>query len=482
VNPDDEEDRYGGVEADLGDGLQITVTTTFAENLDHARRLAYYLGEPTVLPVHLAHMILASQERQGSSPALTSNQTDRRSRALFDVLTPDTELLPASPPRWTLLEAVMLPVYLLVVAAQWTARRAARIGIAVIMLALIGGTVGVHNSYAGKNIATTLAENLPALTATLDQPGVRPTPIVLLGPLSDYYVMPRVTGIANQAKEAMQPKTPSTLIDWYAFVARGGHSRTSGASTVVYLGQRYAGITVCAGQLSQITCVVIAQLVPGAVPNTAKWTFEHLTGSPGVLTNKALVVADARGLPRIDEATLTGQAIAGSTTDQLQLFVRDDVAGTGMLAATPVVLAGHSNNLPLLGMAFGKEPDRDIVVMDISIITTVVQGIANRRVGPLSGAVAYAGLHLDTAPAAGGHGSAAHVIHAEFGAAADMAGIVDDDLITAADGVPVHSGDALVSIIRQRAPGSTIVLSVLRKGIPRTVSVVLDYAPLGAKR
>jgi hypothetical protein len=45
----------------------------------------------------------------------------------------------------------------------------------------------------------------------------------------------------------------------------------------------------------------------------------------------------------------------------------------------------------------------------------------------------------------------------------------------------VRSGNALMSIIRQRAPGSTIVLSVLNQGIPRTVSVVLDYAPLVAK-
>jgi hypothetical protein len=462
--------------------VQVTATPAFAENLDQARRLAYYLGEPTVLPVHLAHMILAARERRGSSTSLTSNQTDRRSRALFDVLTPDTELLPASPPRWTLLEAVLLPVCLLAVAGQWMARRAARIGIAVNMLALIGGTVGVHNSYADQNIATTLAENLPALTATLEQPGVPPTPIVLLGPLSDYYVMPHVTGTANMAKAALQPKTPSTLIDWYAFVAPGGHSRTSGASTVLYLGQRYAGTTSCTGQLSRITCVVIAQLAPGAVPDTAKWTFEHLTGSPGVLTNKALVVADAHGSPRIDEATLTAQTIAGSTTDQLQLFVRNDVVGTDMLAATPVVLGGHSNNLPLLGIAFGKKPDRDIVVMDTDIITSVVQGIANRRVGPLAGAVAYAGLQLNTAPAADGHGPAAHVNHAVFGAAADVAGIADGDLITAADGVPVHSGDALVSIIRQRDPASTIVLSVLHQGIPRTVSVALDYAPLAGRR
>jgi putative serine protease PepD len=60
--------------------------------------------------------------------------------------------------------------------------------------------------------------------------------------------------------------------------------------------------------------------------------------------------------------------------------------------------------------------------------------------------------------------------------AAAHTGLRPRDLVTAVDGTPVTSGDDLVSLIRGRAPGQTVVLTVQRRGAALELPVLLRSA------
>lgn len=62
------------------------------------------------------------------------------------------------------------------------------------------------------------------------------------------------------------------------------------------------------------------------------------------------------------------------------------------------------------------------------------------------------------------------------GSPADKAGIVENDIIMAVDGVELKGQD-LVNVLRTKAVGTTVILTVLSKGEESTRSVVLEKAP-----
>ena len=64
---------------------------------------------------------------------------------------------------------------------------------------------------------------------------------------------------------------------------------------------------------------------------------------------------------------------------------------------------------------------------------------------------------------------------------AQKAGVQPQDVITSVDGKPIKDGDELVSIISDKAPGSTVRLGILRNGKPMTLEVgIADRAKLFA--
>ena len=61
---------------------------------------------------------------------------------------------------------------------------------------------------------------------------------------------------------------------------------------------------------------------------------------------------------------------------------------------------------------------------------------------------------------------------------ADAAGLAQEDVITAVDGVPVRSSNDLQHKIALRSPGDRVRITIYRDGEPREVTVRLDEAPL----
>ena len=63
------------------------------------------------------------------------------------------------------------------------------------------------------------------------------------------------------------------------------------------------------------------------------------------------------------------------------------------------------------------------------------------------------------------------------GSAADVAGLLEEDIIVAVDGRPINSFSDLVVVIRRTQPGQTVTVTVVRDGDESDVDVTLDDRP-----
>ncbi|CAB4580005.1 MAG: trypsin-like serine protease [Actinobacteria bacterium] len=86
----------------------------------------------------------------------------------------------------------------------------------------------------------------------------------------------------------------------------------------------------------------------------------------------------------------------------------------------------------------------------------------------------YLGVGLD-----GRHdgGRGAVVTQVELGSAAEQAGLVDGDVVVTANGVDVLGADDLIATVRDLAPGTSVVLGVVRAGAPIELTAVLTRRP-----
>jgi S1-C subfamily serine protease len=87
--------------------------------------------------------------------------------------------------------------------------------------------------------------------------------------------------------------------------------------------------------------------------------------------------------------------------------------------------------------------------------------------------VAVQSVELPPAQRAGGHERALIVVGVSASGPAEAAGVQVGDLILAVDGKPVSSSDQLLDHLSGRKPGETIVLSTLRGGSAREVSITV---------
>ena len=93
----------------------------------------------------------------------------------------------------------------------------------------------------------------------------------------------------------------------------------------------------------------------------------------------------------------------------------------------------------------------------------LLRGIDSLRAtaGGSTTASGYLGVGLDRR---NDGGSGALVTQVEAGSPADDAGLSIDDVIVEIDGVTVAGEAGLIAIIRDRVPGSTVQLGVVRNG------------------
>jgi putative serine protease PepD len=231
----------------------------------------------------------------------------------------------------------------------------------------------------------------------------------------------------------------------------------------------------------------------------ARVTGEVLGEDPS--TDVAVVRIDADAVPAV--ATLAtgvdpevGQlAVAiGSPFGLDQTVTAGIVSAVGRSAETPGgVIPAIQTDAPInTGNSGGALADRQgrVIGINDSIVTGGAQSTGNLGVGfaiPIDIAKAVADrivageptdagfLGVEGADASGERAGAA-ITAVEPGSPADDAGLTDADVVVAADGAPVSSMIDLAAKVRTRLPGEEIVLTVVRGGDEREVTVVLGAA------
>jgi predicted metalloprotease with PDZ domain len=71
----------------------------------------------------------------------------------------------------------------------------------------------------------------------------------------------------------------------------------------------------------------------------------------------------------------------------------------------------------------------------------------------------------------------AHVVRVLPGSPAARAGVAVDDIILAVSGMPIHTSDDLVSLVRGEPVGSAVVIQLRRDGVERRIQATLGRMP-----
>jgi S1-C subfamily serine protease len=99
------------------------------------------------------------------------------------------------------------------------------------------------------------------------------------------------------------------------------------------------------------------------------------------------------------------------------------------------------------------------------------RGIAEELIR--TGSVTHAEIGINASSVSNGTSAGAQVQNVQQGGAAEAAGIIEGDVIVRVGGRSIAGADELVVAVRERNPGETVPVELIREGRPLTVSVVL---------
>lgn len=191
--------------------------------------------------------------------------------------------------------------------------------------------------------------------------------------------------------------------------------------------------------------------------------------SVGVVSGlaRSIVAADDRGkTEQLDQVIQTDAAINPGNSGGPLLNLAGEVVGVNVATSR-----GADN----IGFALPAHSVRSVVesVMETGEIVRPYLGVRyvmiDERIKELNNLTVESGALVV-------RGETREELAVMPGSPADKAGIVENDIIIAIDGVDLKEKD-LVSVLRTKAVGTTVVLTVLSKGEESTRSVVLEKAP-----
>jgi len=129
---------------------------------------------------------------------------------------------------------------------------------------------------------------------------------------------------------------------------------------------------------------------------------------------------------------------------------------------------GVNSAIATTGQGAGGQPGS--IGLGFAIPIDTVKRIVDEIVNTGSSSTPIIGVQLDMTFA----GPGAQVGTITSGSAADQAGLLEGDLITAVDGAPIADATQLIVTIRSQAPGDTVTLTVERGGSTTDVPVTLQ--------
>ena len=191
--------------------------------------------------------------------------------------------------------------------------------------------------------------------------------------------------------------------------------------------------------------------------------------SVGVVSGlaRSIVAADDRGqTEQLDQVIQTDAAINPGNSGGPLLNLAGEVVGVNVATSR-----GADN----IGFALPAHAVRSVVesVIETGEIVRPYLGVRyvmiNERIKELNNlTVEYGALVV--------RGETREELAVMPGSPADKVGILENDIIMAVDGIGLRDKD-LVSVLRTKPVGATVVLTVLSKGVEETISVTLEKAP-----
>ncbi|GAA0909594.1 S1C family serine protease [Pseudonocardia zijingensis] len=138
----------------------------------------------------------------------------------------------------------------------------------------------------------------------------------------------------------------------------------------------------------------------------------------------------------------------------------------GPLVDSTGAVVGINTAIRSIGMGEGGS-----IGLGFAIPIDDARGIAEELIR--TGAVTHAEIGINARSVSDGTTDGAQVQNVQQGGAAEAAGILEGDVIVRLGGRPIAGADELVVAVRERNPGDTVDVELVREGRPLTVSVVL---------
>ncbi|WP_406432004.1 CHAT domain-containing protein [Streptomyces sp. NBC_00631] len=458
----------------------VTVSPRMAEAYELAQRLCFRLGHTRVTIAHVAAAVLAVEGSGGArwararSTAPATASCSAAVAALFFGAEVEEPLQKTREEDFVFgpVRDVLLLVGMAAAAAlHWCVKRGGRLLLGFALLAAVATTAALHTANTAPPNARTLTSAAGTVTGDLLTADGTRYPAVLLTPLSAVYSSPVVQGKENLLKATLRPKTPHALDGWYAFaVPTPEHGRRDGPARLSYKGRSVPAILHCGGVMGGVLCIAEARLTGRTAPGGFRWFFSGVSFH-GTHPAAALLLTRTGGHTRVEAGSVSPVHIQ-SATGSFDVLAAHRATARPLTGLTPVVLDGHSDRLPLLGLAEPAGSAQPAKVIPPDLLTLYAGGVADTRAGPVPGAVASVGVHFT-----GASGPAPLTVSPVLGGPADIAGIRLDDSLVSVDGTPVANVKDVQAAVRSHRPGDQVRVTVRRAGRLLTVTVRLGYLP-----
>jgi S1-C subfamily serine protease len=162
---------------------------------------------------------------------------------------------------------------------------------------------------------------------------------------------------------------------------------------------------------------------------------------------------------------------AGTGTNAVIDAIQTDAAinpgnSGGPLVDSTGAVVGINTAIRSIGMGEGGS-----IGLGFAIPIDDARGIAEELIR--TGSVTHAEIGINARSVSDGTTDGAQVQNVQQGGAAEAAGIVEGDVIVRLGDRPIAGADELVVAVRERNPGDTVEVELIREGRPLTVAVVL---------
>jgi putative serine protease PepD len=329
--------------------------------------------------------------------------------------------------------------------------------------------IGAMGAYIGSSLHHDPAAPSAAATATSAQPVTTEVP-----PLSGTAAEPAEAVARVLAPAVVQIETQSGLGSGFVYDRSGliltaGHVTDGASSVQVRLadGTRLTGRVLGQDDSTDVAVVKIDPPEGLAVATLA-------TGVRTQVGQTAVAIGSPFGLDQTVTAGIVsavGRSVEtpGGVIPAVQTDAPINSGNSGgaladrrgrVIGINDSIITGNATNSGNVGVGFA---------IPIDIAKAVADEIVAGK--PTAGGF----LGIEGADATGARAGAA-LTSVQAGSPAAKAGLTDADVVTAVDGRPVSSMIDLAAAIRTAQPGDRVVLTVVRSGVARTVSVTLGTA------